>query len=71
MSTDYGQTIMPLGKYKGQTLDAIGSDNEGLRYLDWLRGQDWVRESLMEALDGYLDDPVIARELDDALEDRS
>jgi hypothetical protein len=38
-------------------------------YLDWLRGQDWLFRDIREALDGYLDDPAIARELDDALDD--
>jgi uncharacterized protein (DUF3820 family) len=67
--TDHGETIIPFGKHKGRTIDDIAGDNDGLRYLDWLRGQDWLFRDIREALDGYLDDPAIARELDDALDD--
>lgn len=67
--SDLGRTVVPFGKYKGRTLDSIASDNEGLRYLDWVRGQDWLRDQLKEAIDEYLDDPVNARDLDAALGD--
>jgi hypothetical protein len=60
--------VMPFGKYKGKSLDDIGSSDEGLRYLDYMRG----------ILDGgpaltmiakYLDEPVIARELRSIIDD--
>lgn len=66
---DAANFVMPFGKYKGKTLDAIATDDEGLRYLDWLRG---AREEDREphtaidyALDAYLSDPSICRELED------
>jgi hypothetical protein len=34
-------TIIPFGKYKGQTLEAIQHDKQ---YLDWLQAQDWFRQ---------------------------
>ena len=64
--------IMPFGKHRGKTLDAIASTDDGLQYLDWLRGEreskgqpPFVKASaLNEALAAYLDDPAIRRELD-------
>lgn len=34
-----GDDVMPFGKYKGKKLDEV-PDN----YLDWLAGQDWVKD---------------------------
>jgi len=63
---------MPLGKHgpkagqPGRTLDAIAGDNDGLRYLDWLRGErEGQRSKLDDALRAYLDDPAIEKELDE------
>ena len=56
--------IMPCGKYKGQTLDAIATDDAGLRYLDWLVGERQGSTTRLDvALAVYLRDPAIAREL--------
>jgi uncharacterized protein (DUF3820 family) len=60
---------MPLGKHKGERLARIGSNDEGLRYLDWLIGQDWANGRLKEALGIYLKHPAVSRQLDAALED--
>jgi uncharacterized protein (DUF3820 family) len=60
---------MPLGKHEGSTLARIGSNDEGLKYLDWLVGQDWVNGPLREALETYLGHPAISRQLDAVLED--
>lgn len=60
---------MPLGKYKGKTLARVGSNNEGLRYLDWLVGQGWVNGRLREALDIYLKHPAVALSLQAAIGD--
>jgi hypothetical protein len=61
---------MPFGKHIGETLDAIAEADDGLEYLDWLRGQRQGRhEPIDEALAAYLDDPAIAREVRDLLED--
>ena len=63
------QFEMPLGKYKGWTLDEIASEDEGLKYLDWLIGQEWVRDPLKGNLKEYLEQPAVARELERILED--
>lgn len=60
---------MPLGKHKGKTLARIGANKEGLLYLDWLVGQDWVNGRLREALETYLKHPSIAMQIDSAIED--
>lgn len=55
--------ILPFGKHVGKALDSIASTDEGLLYLDWLIGQDWVRGQTREALTAYLGDPAIKKEL--------
>ena len=69
---DAAKFVMPLGKYKGQALDKIAESDEGLRYLDWLRGErdetnrkkGWADQPLDRALHAYLDDRGIRRDLD-------
>jgi uncharacterized protein (DUF3820 family) len=61
--------VMLFGKHDGKTLARIGSNSEGLKYLDWLVGQDWVDGPLRENLQTYLRHPEIARQLDAAIED--
>ncbi len=61
--------VMPLGKHKGHALDDIANSNDGLKYLDWLRGQDWVYGRTAEALAAYLDHSPIARDLETAIGD--
>jgi len=57
---------MPFGKYKGKTLDNIAHTDEGLLYLDWLRGQDiFEHKALEEALEAYLSNEAIQKELED------
>lgn len=57
---------LPFGKHKGSSLDKVATDDDGLRYLAWLRG---VREEegqsypLDRALSAYLDDPAIKKDL--------
>ena len=58
--------VMPFGKYKGQTLDHIARTNEGLLYLDWAIGE-FGEGYVKEAIEDYLDDPVISLELGDLL----
>lgn len=63
--------VMPFGKYRGKTLDAVAASDDGLRYMDWLAGE---MESMTPPADGpaymhmaaYLRDPAIMRELEDA-----
>lgn len=61
--------VMPLGQHKGKTVARIGANGEGLRYLDWLVGQEWVNGQLRTALETYLAHPQIVRDLEVALED--
>lgn len=58
------KTKIGFGKYKGWTLDEIAESDEGLQYLDWLIGQDFVRPPLLWALTAYLNDPAIKTEFD-------
>lgn len=55
-----GATRLPLGKYKGRTLDDCTLPNGRIdwNYLDWLRGQAWFREKNI----------YLARQIDDFLE---
>jgi uncharacterized protein (DUF3820 family) len=55
--------VVPFGQYRGRTLDDIARTDEGLLYLDWLRGQGVQSEPLKTALDTYLDDAGIAADL--------
>jgi uncharacterized protein (DUF3820 family) len=58
-------TVLPFGKFKGMKLKEIRDESGGLRYLDWLLGQDWFeeKEDLFEAVTEFLEDPNVAREL--------
>jgi hypothetical protein len=63
-------TIIPFGKHKGRTLDAVASTPGGLIYLDKQRARDWVKDNhpaLAEGISAYLAEPSVARELDRAL----
>jgi hypothetical protein len=65
--------VMPIGKYKGLTVDHIAEKDAGLLYLDWLRsarsqGLKGTAPSANErelnaVLSVYLDDPTISKEL--------
>ena len=60
--------VMPFGKHKGRTLDAIAAEDAGLKYLDWLRGEraetNSNRSDLDAALEAYLGDPDKQAELE-------
>ena len=58
-------TVIPFGKYRGSTIDAVAETDDGLLYLDWLYGERGTRQGspLDEALKVYLEDPTIAKEL--------
>ena len=58
-SKDYS---MPFGKFKCRTLEDVP-----LTYLDWLLSAK-LHDNTREAIEGYLKEPVIARELDRLLE---
>ena len=59
--------VLSFGKYRGVTLDAIAVTDDGLKYLDWLRGERAghcnAKRDVDAALAAYLDDPAIKREL--------
>jgi len=59
-------TVSPFKKYKGRTFDEIATDDEGLKYLDWLYGEiDKYRyPTIYEALKVYLEDPSIKADLE-------
>ena len=57
-----------FGKYKGRTLDDIAASDEGLLYLDWLRGQRWFEGIPREAVEAYLRDITIQNEIVAAME---
>lgn len=63
------QFVMPFGKYKRMTLDDIAKTDEGLKYLDWLSGNDWLRDPALSAVKAYLADPDIGQELRQILEE--
>ena len=58
---------LPFGKYKGEKIDDIASDDDGLRYLDWLISQSWLRNPARAAVECYLADPGIQAELEDVI----
>lgn len=62
-------TRLPFGKYCGVSLDDVARTDEGLRYLDWLRGRD-LYGRLKEALDVYLDDSAIAGDMERLVGDK-
>lgn len=61
-----------FGRHKGVSIDQLAQDDDGLRYMDWLRGEmeksrkDW-QEKTYEALCAYLDDKAIASETEKAV----
>lgn len=70
MTTTYAKAaafVMPFGKYKGLSLDKIAETDEGLRDLDWMRGEAYAPH-IREVIGAYLDDPTIASELKKAME---
>lgn len=47
----------------------MAADDAGLRYLDWLLGQDWCNPVARAHVAGYLADEAVQRELQMALDD--
>ena len=68
--TDACQVVIPFGKYKGRTIASVGRNDEGLRYLDWLVGQPWLRQELKVQVEVYLHHPSVALGLEAALDGR-
>ncbi len=63
---DASQYVVFFGIHKGETLDQIASTDKGLRYLDWLIGSSIAsgNKNLRQALEIYLGDPAIQKELE-------
>jgi hypothetical protein len=60
---------LTFGRYVGMAVDECAEDDEGLRWLDWMRGE--ARSPHLKlVLDTYLSDPTIAKELADVLDTR-
>lgn len=57
--------ILTFGKYKGKTIDKIAESDEGLKYLDWAKGEDAGNSEDKIMIVVYLDDPTIAKELNE------
>jgi hypothetical protein len=57
-----GDYVLTFGKHQGQTIDTVASTDNGLLYLDFLRG---IRLDFhtKNAVCTYLDDPTIAKDL--------
>lgn len=50
-----GSIIYPfIKKYPNQSLDEIAESDEGLKYLDWLIGTEWLREQSKLEIETYL-----------------
>ena len=60
--------VMTFGMHKHHTIDQIAETDVGLRYLDWLSGQPWVKGELKEALETYLRNPSIEKEVGEVIE---
>ncbi len=68
--------IVPWGKPKGYPIDEVAATDSGLSWLDWMRGVldtegelEFApeRRAFREALRVYLNDPVIAGDLEKLL----
>lgn len=57
------QFILPFGQHKGKKIDKVAETDDGLLYLDWLNGQNYVNGDLKLAIETYLTDPAIAKDL--------
>lgn len=60
--------VLKFGTHRDKPIDVAAETDEGLLYLDWLRGQEWVREPLKTHLRNYLSDKTIKKELEAAYE---
>ena len=59
---------LDFGKYRGMKIDEVAETDAGLKYLDWITGQEWASGRLAEALTVYLSNPAIRQELDWVME---
>lgn len=57
-------TVIPWGPFKDKTIDQIAQTDDGLRYLDNLRGKMQGTSFVSFAVESYLDDPTISKDLE-------
>ena len=67
--------VIPFNPYKGQTIDQIAKTDKGLCFLDWARDA-WTHwdkppRRVIMAIDTYLSDPSIEKELFNARRERA
>jgi len=58
---------MTFGKFVGEAVDKVASTDEGLKYLDWLTGNEWFFTRYPKdapAVTEYLADENIQEELE-------
>ena len=63
-----GKYVIRFGQYKGRTIAKIAESDAGLLYLDRLLAWDRVWIDTRNAIETYLSDPSIAKELRSLLE---
>lgn len=51
----YPDIVWPFGQFKGQTLAQIAETDRGLRYLDWVIGEKWLKNPLKGEVEAYLE----------------
>src|SRR5262249_46453702 len=61
-----GKQTMPFGQHRGRTLEDIARNDNGLRYLDWLSGQE-LYGPLRKNLTLYVTAEAIERDIDAVL----
>ena len=59
--------VIRFGEHNGKTIDKIAESDKGLKYLDWLRGQNYLRDPARMHIEYYLSDPTIKKELEKIL----
>jgi hypothetical protein len=62
---------MPMGQHIGQSLREIAESDRGLTYLDYMRGQDYIKkyDGVKEAIDALFTYEPYKSDLDRALEE--
>lgn len=66
--------VLDFGKkYRGQTVTRVGNNDEGLRYLDWCIGQEFLNydryAETREAIEIYLKHPAVAMRVNQLVDD--
>ena len=59
-----GGFVLGFGKYRGRSIEQVAGTDDGLRYLDYVVGQDWCFPDTKEAIGLYLAQDHIRRELE-------